>query len=93
MSNSTERPPIMEFNVIVPNYADRLIIEQYGPVSHLIFCHCQKDAMCDGRRVSIIGARVIVPTAMLPELAHLLACPESQEPAQGELPDNVVKLH
>jgi hypothetical protein len=92
MSNSTERPPV-EYNVIIPNYADRLVIEQHGPVSHLIFCHTQKETWGAKDCISVVGARVIVPTTMLPELAHLLACPEAQEPAQGELPDNVIKLH
>jgi hypothetical protein len=45
----------------------------------------------DRRRVSVIGARVIVPTAMLPQLASQLANPEP--PTAGELPDNVIKLH
>jgi hypothetical protein len=59
-------------------YADRLVIEESGPVCHLIFCTVQK---VDNERRAVIAGRVIVPAALLAVFSHQLANPET---ARGE---------
>jgi hypothetical protein len=85
----TAERPIIEFGIAPPAFADRLVIEQHGAASHLIFCHDQRET--PGQRewpgqeriVSVVDCRVIVPTVILPQLARQLACPEIQEPIEG----------
>jgi hypothetical protein len=56
-------------------YADKLVIEQHGAVSHLIFCHTQKEFVGAERTVAVVDCRLIVPTASLARLARQLAHP------------------
>jgi hypothetical protein len=65
-------------------FTDRLVIEQHGTVTHLIFCHDQREWPGQDCVVSVVDCRVIVPSAMLPQLARQLACPEAQELTEGD---------
>jgi hypothetical protein len=97
----TAERPIIDFSTAPSAFADRLVIEQHGAVSHLIFCYDQRDT--PGQRewpgqeriVSVVDCRVIVPSAILPQLARQLARPEEQQRVLGdpELTDSDIKLH
>jgi hypothetical protein len=73
---TTERLPVREYYSLPTIYADMLArIERHGPVSHLVFCHAQdenQDEMGNCLRVAIAACRVIVPTAILAQLARQL---------------------
>jgi hypothetical protein len=76
---TTEAIPVLEYGTTITTYADQLArIERHGPVSHLIFCHTQMEGGVngygDGRRIAVVGSRVIVPTAMLAQMARQLVC-------------------
>jgi hypothetical protein len=85
----TVERPVIDFGTAPSAFADRVVIEQHGAVSHLVFCHDQRET--PGQRewpgqehiVSVVDCRVIVPTVILPQLARQLACPEIQEPIEG----------
>jgi hypothetical protein len=79
----TERP-FIDFGTAPSAFADRLVLEQHGAVTHLIFCHDQREWPGQERIVSVVDCRVIVPTAILPQLARQLACPETQELTEGD---------
>jgi hypothetical protein len=86
----TAERPVADFGMAPSAFADRLVIEQHGTVTHLIFCHDQRRT--PGQRewpdqesvLSVVDCRVIVPTVILPQLVRQLACPEAQELIAGE---------
>jgi hypothetical protein len=71
----SEPLPILEFGVTLPSYADTLIIEPHGAMSHLIFCYTQREAVGHDGNVSVISCRVVVPTAACAAFARQLANP------------------
>lgn len=76
--------PVIEYGASGTTYADRLVIEQHGAVSHLIFCHIQKEWVGSENTVAVVDHRVIVPTAMLARLARQLALPQVMDAVELE---------
>jgi hypothetical protein len=85
----SEQLPVLEFGATLPAYADTLIIEQHGAMSHLIFCYTQRECVGHDRNVSVVSCRVIVPTGVLAQLARQLATPV----ATVEAPDEGLAVH
>jgi hypothetical protein len=69
---TAEDLPVLDMGNYSPVFADHLVVEENGPVYHLIFCATQK--VGDERRAVVVD-RVVVPAALLPVFARQLANP------------------
>jgi hypothetical protein len=88
MPKTSERLPILDMGGTAPPvYADTLAIEQHGAMSHLISCHTQKEYIGADRTVAAVGCRVIVPTAMLAQMAHQLVRGPEMDTASCDVPE------
>jgi hypothetical protein len=68
----SERLPMFECGQSCVAFADVLAIEQHGAVCHLLFAFTQKQEIGSYTKIASIACRVIVPTAMLPQMAQQL---------------------
>jgi hypothetical protein len=84
----SEHPPVFEHGSTCVAYADVLVIEQHGPVCHLMFAYTQREPIGSRDKIANVACRVIVPTAMLPRMAQQLV----RGPEMGVASDDVPEL-
>ena len=87
----TEHPPVYEHGSTCVAYADVLVIEQHGPVSHLLFAYTQREPIGSRDKIANVACRVIVPTAMLPRMAQQLIRGRETEVANCDVPELTVQ--